>query len=186
MSAPEQHAPLMSRAQVVSLLTVVASHTRRPVGEMDVLRWQHDLAGYGPLECEAAIIAHAKTDPQGIRPSVIVARIKQARRAKEARTPRVSADPAAERQRFAAAGSRGMAAVYAAMGWSHIPERSEGLSRQCPLESCRAAPGARCQRVGRNRGDGRAQSRDPRTGLHPARLAAPTTTDSATTTGVSA
>lgn len=185
MSAPPQHAPLMSRAQVVGLLTLTASFTRRPVGEMDVLRWQQDLAGYTPGECEAAIYAHAKTDPQGIRPSVIIARIKQARRATEARTPRAAADPAAERERFAAAGARGIAAVYAAMGWTHVPERSAGLSRQCPLESCRAAPGVPCQRLGRNRG-GRAQSRDPHTGLHPARLTAPTNTETTTTTGVSA
>jgi hypothetical protein len=163
---------LMTRTEIASLLTLVSSFTRRPFGEMDALRWQQDLAGYAHGECEAAVYAHAKHDRNGITPTVIVARIKQARRAKEARTPRAAADPAAERARAAAAGARGIAAVYAAMGWDHVPERSEGLSRQCPLESCRAAPGVRCQRLGRSRG-GRAQSRDPRTGLHPARLAAP-------------
>ena len=163
---------LMTRTDVTRLLTLTSSFSRRPMGEVDLLRWQHDLAGYGLTECEAAIYAHAKTNPDGITPTVIIARIKQARRAKEARTLRVVGDPKAERARFAAAGSRGIAAVYAAMGWEHIPERSAALARQCPLESCGAKPGARCQRLGRSRG-GRAQSRDPRTGLHPARLADP-------------
>lgn len=176
---------LMSRTDIAKLLSLVSSFTRRPFGEMDALRWRQDLVGYVYGECEAAVYAHAKHDRDRITPTVIVARIRQARRAKEARTPRVAADPAAERAQAAAAGARGIAAVYAAMGWEHIPERSEGLARQCPLESCGAKPGARCQRLGRNRGD-RAQSRDPRTGLHPARLAAPTNTTSATTTGMPA
>lgn len=176
---------LMTRTDIAKLLTLVSSFTRRPFGEMDALRWQQDLAGYRLGDCEAAVYAHAKHDRNGITPTVIIARIRQARRAKEARTPRSAADPAAERARAAAAGARGIAAVYAAMGWQHIPERSAGLARQCPLESCGAKPGARCQRIGRDRG-GRAQSRDPRTGLHPARVAAPTDHASAATTGVSA
>jgi hypothetical protein len=163
----------------------VSSFTRRPFGEMDALRWQQDLAGYAHGECEAAVYAHAKHDRNGITPTVIVARIKQARRATEARTPRAAANPVAERARFAAAGARGIAGVYAAMGWTHIPERSAALARQCPLESCGAKPGARCQRLGRNRG-GRAQSRDPRTGLHPARLADPADAAAVVPSGVPA
>jgi hypothetical protein len=159
----------MTRAEVTKLLLLVASYGGRTLGQVDAARWQHDLRGVTAGECETAILAHAATDPTGITPAAILARIRAARRATEARTPRAVADPAAERARFAAAGERGMAVLREQMGWSLAPDHRAALRRPCPVPGCHASVGVGCRRTGAGR-SGRAEARDLRSRVHPSRL----------------
>ena len=148
------HGAGMSRDEVLILLSYV--HPARLGAPPDALvaTWLDRLRGYSFGECEAALLVIGP-HPLAAYPSTIAARIDTARiqppgpvrygatvEARQAgRSPHHGTDPA----------------VVAAR------------RRRCPF--CRAAPGAVCGPLSRNRA-GQRERRDPATLLHPSRLAA--------------
>jgi hypothetical protein len=167
---------VMSRAEVASVLAMVAHYRGQVPGEADVRAWRAALAGYSVGECHAAVLAAGKFTDR-ITPAEIIERIKAARRLTEARTPRRRPTDN-DRALFAAAGRRGIAAVYAAAGWQRqdTTQATDALTRTCP--ACGALPGITCRRAARIR-NGIRETSDLRSRAHPSRLtaASPTATD---------
>ncbi|MPZ84024.1 MAG: hypothetical protein GEV28_27970 [Actinophytocola sp.] len=168
MTAPTStNAPMMTRSEVTRLLALCACYDQRTVGEADVAAWHTALAGATFAECETAIHAHVRTSRDRVQPFDILGRVRVARREAADRravlptglTDRAAADAARE---------RGMAAVYAVMGWTHDNDRETALSVACPVPWCAAAPGVPCRRSVRR--GGASEPRDPRTRVHPSRL----------------
>jgi hypothetical protein len=168
---------LMSRAEVASVLAMVAHFRGQAPGEADVRAWRSALAGYSVGECHAAVLAAGKLTDR-ITPPEIIERVKAARRLTVARTPRRRTTDN-DRALFAAAGRRGIAAVYAAAGWKRADSSraTEALGHVC--SACGALPGITCRRTTRLRNGGR-ESRELHSRVHPSRLAAVTTTPGAT------
>lgn len=158
----------MSRAEVQVLLGLIASYDpRADIGDAAVSAWQAALVGCVLGECQAAVIAHAQTSPHRITPADLIARIREARRTRADRQVLRSLAQV-DRQRAAAAGRRGIAAVYAAMGWQRNEDQDTALDIECPVDGCRAQPGAICRRSGANRA-GRPEARDLAARIHPSR-----------------
>lgn len=176
MTALAQSDRMMSRAEVVSVLAVVAHYRGQAPGEADVRAWRAALAGYSVGECQAAVIAAAKTTDR-ITPAEIIGRIKSARRTAEARAPRRHTSDN-DRALFAAAGRRGIALVYAAAGWQRAEDTraTDALTRTCP--ACGALPGITCRRATRVR-HGVRETRELRSRAHPSRLTADSPTATA-------
>ncbi len=158
----------MSRAEVQVLLGLIASYDpRADVGDAAVSAWQVALAGCVLGECQAAVIAHAQTSPHRITPADLIARIREARRTRADRQV-VRSLAQHDRERAAAAGRRGIVAVYAAMGWERNGDLAAAFDVACPVDGCRALPGAPCRRSGASR-TGRPEARDLAARVHPSR-----------------
>jgi hypothetical protein len=160
-------APVLSRSEVARLLALCACYDQRTVGEADVAAWHTALAGTTFAECETAIHAHVRISRDRVQPFDILDRVRAARRAatdRRALLPTGLVDRAAAN----AARERGMAAVYAVMGWAPGTDRETALAVACPVPWCAAAPGVPCHRPTRR--TNAAEQRDPRTRMHPSRL----------------
>lgn len=183
MTAIQPHATRMSRAEVSTLLGLIASYGGQAdvVGEAAVTAWREALAGYSLGECTAAVLAHAQTSPHRITPADLIGRIRGARRARMERAVvrELAARPG--RQQAEQAARRGMDALYAVMRWQRSDDRDAALTVACPVEGCRAPAKVPCRRTGRN-ARGRPESRDLLTRAHPSRteLAASTRDHDAT------
>ncbi|MBP2479121.1 hypothetical protein JOF53_007993 [Crossiella equi] len=154
----------MSRAEVTSLLAMMAAyHGRRP-GESDVLAWQHALRGLTLGECQAAVAAHSATSDT-ITPTDIRERVRRAREQAAARAIDKTPGPA-ERRRFAAASRRGMAEMYERTGWQRSPEQAAALAVVCPVTDCQAEVGVICWPHHRT------EARSVTTRVHPSRVQA--------------
>jgi hypothetical protein len=170
MTTIQPHATRMSRAEVSTLLGLIASYgvSDDVVGEAAVTAWREALAGYSLGECTAAVLAHAQTSPHRITPADLIGRIRGARRTRmeHAVVRELAARPGGHHAQRAA--RRGMDAVYAAMRWQRSDDREDALTVACPVEACRAPVKVPCRRTGRN-ARGRPESRDLLTRAHPSR-----------------
>lgn len=162
-----ESAPLMTRVEVLSVLTMMAAFRERTPSETDLRWWRDALAGHSAAECQAAVLAHSKSSPNTITPADITRRIREARQRTEVRRQREQrGDPRAEHQRAAAAARRGMAAVYAAAGWSRRPDQAAALSVPCPVPGCESPAEVICAPVNQP------ERRHAGTRVHPSRMAA--------------
>lgn len=168
--------PNLSRTEVRALLLHYRITGDGPTPEDVVTGWWRGLRDYSAGECQAAL---ASINPQRVRHTTPaeVAKLVDAARLRpvagapsSARPPlpRDPADKARERTRYAAAGSRGIRAVYAAMGWQRHPDTDLAGTVRCGF--CRAQVGQVCRPLVRRR-DGKREQRDPTTRMHPSRLA---------------
>lgn len=158
----------MSRAEVSTLLGLIASYDRRTdLGESAVIAWGQALAGYSLGECTAATLAHAKTSSQPITPAEVIGRVRSARRARMEREV-VHRSPPADHERAAQSRRRAMAAIYGQMGWKRSTDHLAALTVACPVAGCLSAAGISCRRTGAGR-KGRPESRDLLTNVHPSR-----------------
>ena len=137
----------LDRSEVARLLGLAASFDQRTVGQADVAAWQAALTGVTFGECEAAIIEHAKVSRDRVWPADILVRIRDAQRR---RAERLTAIPtgATNRAQATAAARRGMAAIYARMGWADHGERASAMTVSCPVARCWAPVGRPCRRFG--------------------------------------
>jgi hypothetical protein len=165
---PTSHetAPLMSRIEVSGLLAMMAAFRGRTPTAVELRWWRDELAGFSAPECQAAVLAHSKASPNHLTPADIKRRVREARRLADARRPRQDVDPRAQRRVHAASARRGMAEIYASMGWVRHPGQAAALSVPCPVPGCGAPARVICARVNLP------EKRDPDTRVHPSRLAA--------------
>jgi hypothetical protein len=154
----------MSRIEVTGLLVMLPAFAGRTPSEIELRWWRDALAGHSAGECQAAILALSKTNRTTVTPADITGCIREARRLSEARRQR-QRDPKGERQRHAAAARRGMAAVYAATGWSRREDQAAALAVPCPIPGCESPAGVICGPVNQP------ENRDSATCVHPSRLA---------------
>lgn len=169
MTAIQPHATRMSRAEVSTLLGLIASYGHPDVvGEAAVTAWREALAGYSLGECTAAVLAHAQTSPHRITPADLIGRIRAARRSKLDRAVLRDLATRPRGTRTEDARRRGIAAVYATMRWQRDHDRDAALTVACPVDGCRAGVNVPCRRTGRN-ARGRPESRDLLTRAHPSR-----------------
>lgn len=160
----------MTRGEVRSLLSHYGRARDGHVPDDVVNAWTRALAAYSAGECHAALSSMTPAAIRSVTAAEIGGRIDAARdRAASVGAHRHAPDPAAERTRYAAAGTRGIHAVYAAMGWQRVPEWDHARAVRCPF--CRAAPHVLCSPLSRDR-HGRRELRDPRSRMHPSRHAA--------------
>lgn len=160
-------APPMTRVEVTGLTALMPAYHGTTPREAELRWWRDALAGYTAAECQAAILAHVKTS-KNVTPTDIIGRIREARQRTEARPGR-KRDREAERAHHAAAGLRGIAKVYAAMGWQPNPTKVAARSVACPF--CHARSGEVCSPLSRNR-NGHHERRDSATYMHPSRIEA--------------
>lgn len=158
----------------------------RPISEDVVMAWWRELRAYTAVQCQTAL---ASIPPQRVRHATAaeVAQLAQlaalhpsdaAPSSARPPLPITPAEKARQRAAFAAAGQRGIRAVYEAMGWQRNPDTELGGRVRCPF--CLAHPGRVCKPLTRTR-DGRQEDRDPVTRMHPSRLAAARATQAAGT-----
>lgn len=168
----------ITRAQVRALLSGYRNAPTPAQSTVDA--WQAGLAGCSLPEVEAALLALGPGGARTATPSQIVGVVEAARDRKHRShhseppaAPRPDPGHAGRRAGFAAAGARGIRAVYAAMGWARNAEHDRARTVPCPF--CKAARGQTCGPLVRNR-HGQREDRDPVTRMHPSRLAAANTT----------
>jgi hypothetical protein len=137
----------LDRSEIARLLGMAASFDQRTVGQADVAAWQAALTGVTYGECEAAILAHAKASRERVTPADILVRIRDTQRR---RTERLTAIPTGttNRAQATAASKRGMAHVYAQMGWTYNAQRAAAMSVSCPVARCWAPVGRPCRKFG--------------------------------------
>ncbi|MBP2325353.1 hypothetical protein JOF56_005738 [Kibdelosporangium banguiense] len=137
----------LDRSEVARLLGMTASFDQRTVGQADVAAWQAALTGVTYGECEAAILEHAKTSRERVTPADILVRIRDSKRH---RAERLTALPTGttDRAKATAAAKRGMAAIYAEMGWTYNAQRTAAMSVTCPVARCWAPVGRTCRKFG--------------------------------------
>lgn len=167
--------PPITRSGVRALLAHYRLGDGDRVSDDTVTAWLRDLRGYSAGECHAALASLPGHQVRTVTPAEIV-RLVDAARTRPAFTvvpgsarPALSRDRQADRARHAAAGERGIHAIYAEMGWARNPDHD--LARSVPCEFCRARRGQVCGPLSRNR-FGHREQRDPITRMHPSRLAA--------------
>lgn len=179
--------PTLTRSEVRALLLHYRIAEDGPISEDVVTAWWRALRAYTAVQCQAAL---ASIPPQRVRHAspaevaqlVQVAALHPSDAAPSSARPPLPVTPAEKaRQRaaFAAAGQRGIRAVYEAMGWQRNPDTELAGTVRCPF--CLAHAGRVCKPLTRTR-DGRREERDPVTRMHPSRLAAARATKAAGTT----
>ncbi|MBM7771753.1 hypothetical protein JOD54_001957 [Actinokineospora baliensis] len=170
--------PPLTRFEVRALLTHYRITGHTPPTDAQVDAWLHELRGHSAGECHAALTILQAQHHGRITPADVIDRIRIARTHPVTHRPVVPAQrrSGTTRERAAAARDRGIVAVYAAMGWPLSPDREEAMRARCPF--CKADPGHGCGPLTRDR-LGRRERRDRRTGLHPSRLDAARTGETA-------
>jgi hypothetical protein len=161
----------LTRNEVHGLLAHYRLGDGDHVSDEQVTAWLRELRGYSAAECHAALSSLPATRVTRATPAQIACLIDRAR-AQPARTGTPSsARPPAPRDRdaAAAAGARGIAKVYAAMGWTWNADHVLARTVRCPF--CKALAGQVCGPLSRDR-SGKRELRDPITRMHPSRLEA--------------
>jgi hypothetical protein len=178
----------LTRSEVRTLLLHYRiAEDGRPIAEDVVTAWWRELRAYTAVQCQAAL---ASIPPQRVRHATAaevaqlaqVAALHPTDAAPSSARPPLPVTPvekARHRARFAAAGARGIRAVYEAMGWTRHPDTELAGTVRCPF--CLAHAGRVCAPLTRTR-DGRREQRDPVTRMHPSRLASARATQAAGTT----
>lgn len=158
---------ILTRDQVIDLLTCAAAYDRRTIGEADVAAWTLAIGDLPFGDAQAAIVAHYSETTDWLMPAHVRTRVKRARELNLARhpIPELPADPddpaayraelraavtqlAAGMQppRVAAIGSgRPPTDEYSrARGLDHHPHRLAAKKVVCPWPACRAPIGSAC------------------------------------------
>ncbi|ONI87346.1 hypothetical protein ALI22I_23275 [Saccharothrix sp. ALI-22-I] len=179
--------PTLTRSEVRALLLHYRiAEDGRPISEDVVTAWWRELREHTAAHCQAAL---ASIPPQRVRHATAaeVAQLAQvaalhptdaAPGSARPPLPITPAERARQRAKFAAAGQRGIRAVYEAMGWTRHPDTELAGTVRCPF--CLAHVGQVCKPLTRTR-DGRREQRDPVTRMHPSRLASARATKAAGT-----
>lgn len=159
---------ILTRDQVIDLLTCAAAYDRRTIGETDVAAWTLAIGDLPFADAQAAIVAHYSETTDWLMPAHVRTRVKQARALNLARHPvpeppaEMLDDPQAYRAelqarvrqladgmqppRRAAIGS-GAAPTdeyRQARGDDHHPLRLAARQVPCPWQACRAPVGSAC------------------------------------------
>ncbi|GAB3873845.1 hypothetical protein GCM10029964_014790 [Kibdelosporangium lantanae] len=126
---------------------MAASFDQRTVGQADVAAWQAALTGVTYGQCEAAILEHVKASRERVTPADILVRIRDTQRRRAERRTAIPTGTTNRAQATAAA-KRGMAEIYARMGWTYNAQRTAAMSVSCPVRGCWAPIGRPCRKVG--------------------------------------
>ncbi|MGW4426618.1 zinc finger domain-containing protein [Streptosporangium sp. NPDC004631] len=158
---------VLTRDQVIDLLTCAAAYDRRTIGETDVAAWTLAIGDLPYDDAQAAIVGHYSESTDWLMPAHVRTRVRQARERNIARhpVPELPADPddpAAYRAELKAAVAQlanGMQAPRPLAIGSGAPPtdeytRARGLDRHplrlaakkvvCPWPACRAGIGTAC------------------------------------------
>lgn len=171
----------LTRNEVHGLLAHYRLGEDGHVSDDQVTVWLRELRSYSAAECHAALSSLPANRVTRATPAEIAGLIDRAR-SQPARTGTPSsARPPGPRDRAAeaAAGARGIAKVYAAMGWTWNADHVLARKVRCPF--CKALAGQVCGPLSRNR-DGKQELRNPITRMHPSRLEAARKQQANTTT----
>lgn len=139
----------MTLEETLTVLAAVAASDAKAPGPSRVTArvWADLLANVPVAAALEAVREHYRASSTTITPDVIV-RYWRARRERAASQPRFRlTDPETERRRASTAARRGMAAIYAATGWTRPPAQAAALSVPCPIPGCRARIGVICAPV---------------------------------------